>query len=62
VVRDDFAGQLEPEERDLREHLALVGDLGGQDHVIDRDPIRRDHDQLIAVLVDLADLAGARQP
>jgi hypothetical protein len=55
----DVAGELEPEQRHLVQDLALVGDLGRQDHVVDRDPIGGDHDQVVAVLVDLADLARA---
>jgi len=59
VVGDDVAGQLEPEQRHLGEDLALVRDLGRQDHVVDGDPIGGDHDQLVAVLIDLTDLPGA---
>jgi hypothetical protein len=61
VVRDDLAGRLEPEDRHLGEHLALVGNRVGEDHVVGADPVRGDHDQILVRVVDLADLAGGME-
>ena len=61
MVRDDVAGALEPERRQLGEDAALVGNAGAE-HVIERgDAIGRDQDQVIAGGVDVADLAAADQ-
>jgi hypothetical protein len=63
--RDDVVGHLgellEPPQRELGEQRALVRDPGRQDDVVDRQPVRRDQDQVVAVLVDVADLAGVQQ-
>ena len=50
-------GQLEPEFRHPVQHLALVGDRRRHHHVVDRDPVGGDHQQVVLPLVDLADLA-----
>src|SRR3712207_7139791 len=47
---------VEPEGRQAGEHLPLVGDRRGVDHVVRRDAIRGDHQQRVARLVHLADL------
>ena len=45
VVGDDLPGLLEPEHRQPREHLALVGDRRRVDRVVRRDAVARDHQQ-----------------
>jgi hypothetical protein len=57
VVRDDRSGPVEPERRDLRQDLALVGNAGTEDVVEGRDAIARDDEQAVAELVDVADFA-----
>ena len=57
MVRADVAGGLEPEHRHLGQHPPLVGDRGGQDDVVGRDPVRGDHQQVVLDLVHLAHLA-----
>ena len=46
VVGHDVGELLEPPQRQLGEHLALVRDGCGQDHVEDRHPVGRDQDQV----------------
>ena len=60
-MRHEVAHALEPEPRELRQHLALVGDAGAE-HVVERgDAIGGDDEQLIADLVDVAHLAAAME-
>ena len=59
VVRHEIAHALEPERRQLREDLALVGDPRAQHVVERRDAIGRDEEQVLADFVDVADLAAA---
>src|SRR5262249_55376264 len=56
VVGNDVAGQLEPEFGDPVQHLPLGGERRRHHDVVDRDPIRGDHQQVVLPLVDLADL------
>src|SRR4029077_7459136 len=39
----------------------LAGDRGGQHHVVDAHPVRGDHDDVVAVGVELPDLSGMHQ-
>ena len=48
---------LEPERRQLREDLALVGNAGAKNVIEGRDSIRGDHQQRVAEIEDVADLA-----
>ena len=57
VVADDVLELLEPEQRDLREHCALVRDLVLQDVIERRDAVGGHHQQLVAQVVDVAHLA-----
>ena len=61
VVRHEVAEVIEPERRELREHLALVGNAGAEDVVERGDAIGRDDQQVLAEIVDVADLAAARE-
>ena len=61
VVRHDVAGPVEPEGRDAGQDLALSGDGRGVDRVVGGDAIRRHHQQSVALVVDLADLARRKQ-
>jgi hypothetical protein len=61
VVRYEIAHALEPEPRQLRQHLALVGDAGPEHIVEGRDAIGRDNQQAIVDLVDVAHLAAAME-
>ena len=58
VVGNDAGGPAEPEHRHAGQHPSLVGDLVREDHVVDRDPVRRDQQQVLFELVDLPHLAG----
>ena len=59
VVRDDLAGQPEPERRQAGEDAALVGDLGRKDDVEGRDPVGGDEQQpLVVERVQLAHLSA----
>ena len=53
--------RAEPEDRQPGEHLALVGDRRRVDDVVGRDPVGGDHEQLVAQVVDLPDLARGEQ-
>ncbi len=55
------SGQLEPEFGDPVQHLPLVGNRRRHHHVVDRDPVRGDHQQVVLPLVDLADLSGGME-
>ena len=57
MVVDDILHLVEPEQRKLRENTALVGDLAVQNVVERGDVVGRDHQQLVAQVVDVADLA-----
>src|SRR5579884_2474142 len=58
MVRDDGAGQIEPERRHLREDSPLVGNPGAE-HVVEcRDAIGGDDDQPVGALVDVPNLAA----
>jgi hypothetical protein len=61
VVGDDLLRLLEPENRQSGQHLALVGDRRGMDRVVGRDPVARDHQQLLVQRVHLTDLAFGDQ-
>jgi hypothetical protein len=56
---DDVGELSEPEQRELRQHHALVGDAGGQHHVEGADPIRGHDEQPVTEVVDVPDLAAA---
>ena len=57
MVGDDQPDEIEPELRELGQDLALVGDERGQDPVERGDAVRGDDEELVADLVDIADLA-----
>ena len=57
VVRQQIAGVIEPELAHLGEHGALFGDLVFQDDVKRRNAVGGNHDQAVAIVVDLADFA-----
>jgi len=57
VVGQQIAGVIEPELAHLGEHGALFGDLVFQDDVKRRNAVGGNHDQAVAIVVDLADLA-----
>ena len=59
VVRHHVLQQVEPEERELREHAALARDRGGQHHVERAQAVGRDDQQLVAEVVHVADLSAA---
>ena len=52
------AEELEPEERKLVQYLALVGDSARKDDVKRADAVGDDHQQLVAEIEDIADLAA----
>ena len=54
-----LAQPLEPERADLRQHATLVGNAGGQDPVEGADAVGADQQQLVAQVVNVADLAAA---
>ena len=58
-MRHEIAHALEPEPGKLRQHLPLVR-YAGAEHVVERgDAIGGDDQQLVADLVDIANLAAA---
>ena len=57
VVGQQIAGVIEPELAHLGEHGALFGDLVFQDDVKRRNAVGGNHDQAVAIVVDLADFA-----
>ena len=59
VIRHDAGELREPERRQLREHLALVGNARSEHVVERRDAIGGDDQQRIAEVVDVAHLARA---
>ena len=62
VVFDQVGHAPKPEQRDLRQDLALARHRVGQDDVVGRQPVGRDNQQVIVVdAVDVADLATADQ-
>ena len=57
VVLDYVRGLLEPERRQLVEHVTLAGDALGHDHVEGRDSVGADYEEEVAHLVDVSHLA-----
>ena len=57
MVRNDRSGALEPEGRDLREHLPLVGNSRREDVIKRGDPIGRNDQEPVAEIVQVSDLA-----
>ena len=51
------AEEVEPEQRQLCQHAALLGDPAGQDEVERRDAVGRDDQISIAEIVEVTDLA-----
>src|SRR5580658_8204064 len=58
MVRHDVPGQFEPVRGDLVEHLPLPRDVR-DDAVERRMPVGRDQNEPVALVVDIADLAGS---
>ena len=58
VVADDVFGASEPERRQLRKDPALVRHGGAEYHVVGGDPVGGDHEEVLADLVHVADLAA----
>jgi len=61
VVRDRTLEELEPEERELIEDPALVGNPLGKHHVEGRQPVGGDDQKLRAEVIDVAHLAAAQE-
>jgi hypothetical protein len=61
VVRHRVLQQVEPEQRELRQHAALARDGGGQHYVERAQAIGGDDQQLVAEVVHVADLSPAPQ-
>ena len=62
VVRHDVGQLLEPPQRQPRQHRSLVRDRGREDHVVRREAVARDEqDLVVAVRVDVAHLAGVQE-
>ena len=57
MVGQDIAGVVEPELAHLGQDLALVGHFIFQDHVECGNAVGRDHDQAVAIVIDLANLS-----
>ena len=60
-MRHEVADVIEPERRQLREHFALVGNAGAEDVVERGDAIGGDDEQVLAEIVDVANLAAPRE-
>ena len=58
MVRHQRGKSLEPEMRDLRQHLALARDAVRHDHVERRDAVARHEQKAVAQVEDLPDLSG----
>src|SRR6266852_5312880 len=58
VVGNDVLQEIEPEERELSQNAALVGDWRGKDDVEGGEPVRGDDQELVAEIVDVADFAA----
>ncbi len=62
MIGNDILQEVEPEQRHLREHSALVRNAGGQ-HIVERgDAVGRHEQQVLAVqIVDVANLAAGEK-
>ena len=58
VIGDKVAGPAEPERRNLGQDLALVWNARPEHVVKRRDAVRRDDQQLVPEVVDIAHLAA----
>ena len=60
MVGDDIFEEVEPEERELGEDLAFIGDSAAQDVVEGGDAVGRDEEKTIAgESIDIADFAAS---
>src|SRR3974390_3246828 len=59
VVRHDVAKKIEPEERELREDAALVGDGSGHDDIEGGEAIGSDEEEAVAEIVNVAHFAAS---
>ncbi len=59
VMRDDSGELFEPEQRELRQNAALIGNRRGQNDVESRKTIRRHDQQAVAKVVDVANLPAS---
>jgi hypothetical protein len=62
MVRDDVLQVVQPEQRHLRQHLALAGDGCREDHIEGRQPVGGNDQQLVPEIIDVTHLAAVRQP
>ena len=60
MVRHERGKLIEPEIRNLGEHLALTRDAVGHDDIKRRDAVAGDQQQPVAEVENLADLAAAQ--
>ena len=61
VIGHDVARVVEPEGRQLRQHLSLVGNARPEHVVERRDAVGRDDEQVLPGIVEVADLAAAKR-
>ncbi len=61
VMRDQVTHPLEPECRQLRQHLALVGDARAKNVIERRDAVGCDDQQVVADFIDVAHFAATVQ-
>ena len=57
VIRNNVAQGLEPEQRELREHAALIGNRSGQHDVKRGKAVRGYQKQIVAEFVEVANFA-----
>jgi hypothetical protein len=61
MIRKNIPEQLEPEERELRQHAPFVWNRGRQHNVKRREPVCGDQEQLTAHFVQIAHLPSVQK-
>ena len=61
MIRDDVFHHLKPEQRNLRQHLALFRDPTSENEVESRNAIRGNDQELVSDCINVPDLAASEQ-
>ena len=59
MIGDDVVKEIEPEERELGENAALVGNRRGHDDVESREAVGGDEEETVAEIINVANLAAS---
>ena len=61
MIRNHITQKIEPKQCHLRQHAPFVGNPGGENVVERRNTIRRDNQEAIFVLINVANFSASAQ-